>query len=67
MPEIRRSNRPPARPMVAPMYANEPPEPEIATPEPVAEPCGACQLLTLVRRGDTIHCENPDCPTFGVS
>jgi|SRR5687768_16786607 len=36
-------------------------------PVPVSEPCGSCQLLTLVRRGATVRCENPDCPTFEAS
>lgn len=66
MPEKRWSNRQ-SRPMVAPMYSSEPPEPETVRPEPVSEPCGSCDLMTMVKRGDTTRCENPDCPTFGVS
>lgn len=49
------------------MYSSEPPEPETVRPEPVSEPCGSCDLMTMVKRGDTTRCENPDCPTFGAS
>jgi hypothetical protein len=43
-------------------------QPADARPMPISEPCDSCQLLTLVKRGTTVRCENPDCPScFGAS